>query len=112
MKLTVIIPVSGDISDDIAGDRAALTPLLAPDTKLEFVGLDRGFPTIESEVQALVNGAEVLREAAAAFERGSDGVFVNCFDDPAVFAMLGTGETSGVFQFESGGMRRLLVQLR
>lgn len=86
MKLTIIIPVSGDISDDIAGDRAALTPLLAPDTKLEFVGLDRGFPTIESEAQALVNGAEVLREAAAAFERGSDGVFVNCFDDPAVFA--------------------------
>ena len=47
MKLTVIIPVSGDISDDIAGDRAALTPLPAPDTKLAFAGLDRGCPALE-----------------------------------------------------------------
>lgn len=86
MKLTVIIPVSGDISADVTGNRAVLTPLLAPDTELEFVGLDRGFPTIESETQALVNGPEVLRAAAAAYERGSDGIFIHCFDDPAVYA--------------------------
>lgn len=86
MKLTVIIPVTGDISGDITGNRAVLAPLLAPDTKLEFMGLDRGFSTIESETQLLVNGAEVLRAAAKAYERGSDGIFINCFDDPAVFA--------------------------
>ena len=66
MKLTIIIPVTGEIANDVTGCRSALTPLLSVDTELEFLGLDRGFPTIESETQALVNGAEVLRAAAAA----------------------------------------------
>ncbi len=33
-------------------------------------------------------------------------------DDPGVFAMLSAGETTGVFQLESGGMRRMLSQLQ
>lgn len=86
MKLTIIIPVTGGIASDVTGNRSVLTPLLSVDTELEFVGVDRGFPTIESETQALVNGPEVLRAAAAAYDRGSDGIFVNCFDDPGVYA--------------------------
>ena len=34
------------------------------------------------------------------------------YEDPAVFEMLSSGATGGVFQFESGGMRRMLTQLR
>ena len=33
-------------------------------------------------------------------------------DDPKTFAMLGRGETIGVFQVESGGMRKALVEMR
>ena len=33
-------------------------------------------------------------------------------DDPAVFQMLGQGHSVGVFQFESGGMKRLLTQAK
>ncbi|MGN0665975.1 MAG: DNA polymerase III subunit alpha [Huintestinicola sp.] len=33
-------------------------------------------------------------------------------DDPETFAMLSAGDTTGVFQFESGGMRQLLIKLR
>jgi DNA polymerase III subunit alpha len=33
-------------------------------------------------------------------------------DDQRVFEMFRRGETTGVFQFESGGMRRLLVEMR
>lgn len=33
-------------------------------------------------------------------------------DDPKVFDMLSTGSTDGVFQFESGGMRSVIMQLR
>lgn len=33
-------------------------------------------------------------------------------DDPETFALLCRGETTGVFQLESGGMRRLLVDLK
>ncbi|MEG1773411.1 MAG: DNA polymerase III subunit alpha, partial [Oscillospiraceae bacterium] len=32
-------------------------------------------------------------------------------DDPAVYEMLGKGQTEGVFQFESSGMRQVLMQL-
>ncbi|MEL7472679.1 MAG: DNA polymerase III subunit alpha [Planctomycetota bacterium] len=33
-------------------------------------------------------------------------------DDPRVFSMFQRGDTTGVFQFESGGMRRLLVEMK
>ncbi|WP_188533690.1 DNA polymerase III subunit alpha, partial [Paenibacillus abyssi] len=33
-------------------------------------------------------------------------------DDPATYAMLGKGETTGIFQLESAGMRRVLRELR
>lgn len=34
------------------------------------------------------------------------------FDDPKVFEMLSAGTTDGVFQFESGGMRSVIAQLK
>ncbi|XEC96460.1 DNA polymerase III subunit alpha [Paenibacillus tarimensis] len=33
-------------------------------------------------------------------------------DDPATYAMLGKGETTGIFQLESAGMRRVLKELK
>lgn len=34
------------------------------------------------------------------------------YDDPNVFSLFQRGDTTGVFQFESGGMRRLLVEMK
>ncbi|HHN79072.1 MAG TPA: DNA polymerase III subunit alpha, partial [Phycisphaerales bacterium] len=34
------------------------------------------------------------------------------YDDPNVFALFQRGDTTGVFQFESGGMRRLLLDMK
>ncbi|MFN7022257.1 MAG: DNA polymerase III subunit alpha, partial [Phycisphaerales bacterium] len=34
------------------------------------------------------------------------------YDDPRVFGLFQRADTTGVFQFESGGMRRLLVEMR
>jgi DNA polymerase III subunit alpha len=34
------------------------------------------------------------------------------FDDPRVFGLFQRADTTGVFQFESGGMRRLLVEMK
>ncbi|MCM1524523.1 MAG: DNA polymerase III subunit alpha [Ruminococcus sp.] len=36
---------------------------------------------------------------------------ISC-DDPETYEMLSSGDTSGVFQFESGGMRQLLIKLK
>lgn len=86
MKLTVITPVSGDTRDIGVQSGLVLRPLLHPDTELEFVSLDKGFPAIECELHTAFNAPGIIREAKAAYERGCDGVFVNCFDDPGVFA--------------------------
>ncbi|GIX17814.1 MAG: DNA-directed DNA polymerase [Rhodothalassiaceae bacterium] len=57
----------------------------------------------------------VLRRAAE-FVAGTRGVEVDLdripLDDPATFAMLGRGETAGVFQLESAGMRQVLKELK
>ena len=34
------------------------------------------------------------------------------YDDPKVFELFQRGDTSGIFQFESGGMRKLLVEMQ
>lgn len=86
MKLTIIAPVYGFAADMNAGSAAFLRPYLHPDTELEFLSLKQGFPSVECELHAAFNAPEVVRTAKAAWERGSDGIFVNCFDDPGVFA--------------------------
>ena len=86
MKLTVIIPVSGYTEDIGKNSESIMRKLLHPDTELEFVCIEKGFPAIESDLHAVFNGAEVILAAKAAYERGTDGIFVDCFDDPAVSA--------------------------
>lgn len=86
MKLTAIIPVSGYTEDIGANSQPFLRKILHPDTEVEFVSLAEGFPAIESELHAVFNAPGVVQAAKAAWERGSDGVFVHCFDDPGVLA--------------------------
>ena len=86
MKLTVIIPVTEHASDTEKANGPLLRKLLHPDTQLEFVSIERGFPAIESDLHAVFNGAEIILAAKAAYERGADGIFIDCFDDPAVSA--------------------------
>ena len=56
-----------------------------------------------------------ILERAIAFLRET-GIEVDLeripFDDPVTYAMLGRGDTSGVFQFEGAGMRDVLRQMR
>lgn len=56
----------------------------------------------------------VLNDAQEAIRRADPGFSVAKipFDDPKVFEMLTAGSTDGVFQFESGGMRNVIMQLR
>lgn len=87
MNLAVINPVANlpqNVSDAMKPYLASLT---RPDTEIEYVTLKRGFPSVESDMQGMFNGAEIVREALAAVQRGADGIFVNCFDDPGVQAL-------------------------
>ena len=87
MKLAVINPVANlpqNVSDAMKPYLASLT---RPDTEIEYVTLKRGFPSVESDMHGMFNGAEIVREALDAVQRGADGIFVNCFDDPGVQAL-------------------------
>lgn len=65
--------------------------------KMDFLGL-RNLSVIE-------NAEKLIRQQEPGFSMEHIP-----WDDPQVFQMLAAGESVGVFQFESGGMTRLLVQ--
>ncbi|MEG1525593.1 MAG: DNA polymerase III subunit alpha [Clostridia bacterium] len=57
----------------------------------------------------------VIRDTLAFLEQGGNALPDNAltaYDDPAVYKMIATADTDGVFQLESGGMRQFLTQLR
>ncbi len=60
--------------------------------------------------EAIYHGREAPAEADRA---GSDPLDLEqlTYDDDRVFEMFRLGDTTGVFQFESGGMRRLLTEM-
>ena len=78
-----------------------------PMTTLEELGL------LKIDFLSLAN-LTVLRAAEEMIARHTPGVTCETvpMEDPAVFEMLGRGETEGVFQFESAGMRSVLTGLK
>lgn len=68
--------------------------------KVDFLGL--------STLTVMAKACDLIRE-----RHGLDFHLDNIpLDDPATFALLGRGETAGVFQVEGAGMRRNLVEMK
>lgn len=86
MKLLVIMPTTKNYTEIIEESRVYLKQFLHPKTQLDFVCIEHGFPSVESELHAAFNAPDVIRAAQQAEKDGYDGVFVNCFDDPGVYA--------------------------
>lgn len=85
--------------------------------KMDFLGL-RTLSVIE-RARALITGAmdEAAIYKAVGREVGDGGPHPLdldrlTYDNPTVFEMFSRGDTTGVFQFESGGMRRLLMEMK
>jgi DNA polymerase-3 subunit alpha len=85
--------------------------------KMDFLGL-RTLSVVERAKKLIREGlAEKEIWAAVGRVKGDGGPHpldlerLN-FDDQAVFEVFRRGDTTGVFQFESGGMRRLLVEMK
>ena len=87
------------------GDGAAVTQF--PMTTLEELGLLKMDFLGLRNLTVIADCEKMIRGREPAFSMDAIP-----YDDPAVFAMLSKGHTEGVFQFESGGMRNVLVQLR
>jgi len=68
--------------------------------KFDFLGLRN--LTVIAATLALIEGQQKAAPDISALD----------FDDPATYALLAAGDTTGVFQLESSGMKDLLVRLR
>ncbi|MHA7814258.1 MAG: DNA polymerase III subunit alpha [Phycisphaerales bacterium] len=85
--------------------------------KMDFLGL-RTLSVIErakSIIQACFTEEQVWEAVGKKKKKGVDhplDLERLKFDDKNVFGMFQRGDTTGVFQFESGGMRRLLTEMK
>ncbi|MFG0328857.1 MAG: DNA polymerase III subunit alpha [Phycisphaerales bacterium] len=83
--------------------------------KMDFLGL-RTLSIIERS-KALIRESlteEVIRETLGVTDPDQDALDLELlsYDDPRVFELFQRGDTAGVFQFESGGMRKLLMEMK
>ncbi|MEO0511486.1 MAG: DNA polymerase III subunit alpha [Planctomycetota bacterium] len=85
--------------------------------KMDFLGL-RTLSIIEGAKRRILDGLPDDRVYAAVGRTPGDGgphpldLDRLTHDDPLVFQTFQRGDTTGVFQFESGGMRRLLIEMK
>ena len=86
MKISIITPVRDPDSDYIQNIKHYFASLSGGEVELEYLNIELGFPYVESELHGLFNGTLAVSLAAKAAVSGADGVFLNCFDDPAVQA--------------------------
>ena len=70
--------------------------------------------TVNGSAQANASGDRALEGVASGGGGGGDALDLErlTYDDPKVLDLFRRGETAGVFQFESGGMRNLLMAMK
>ena len=84
MKIKNIIPVTGPV---ITPEMIKyIRKYLSPDTELSTSQIKVDTPSIECEYDEAMAGPDVLRLCKEAEAEGCDGIFINCFGDPAVKA--------------------------
>ena len=87
------------VNDDVAVTQYTMTTLEELGLlKMDFLGI--------RNLTVIKDAEEMIRRKHPSFRMKSIP-----YDDPDVFAMMGAGETSGVFQFESAGMRGVLQRM-
>lgn len=93
MRIKIITPVVDPPEELTTGMGRYLSRFLRKDTEIVFQSIAKGFRSIETEAQGIMNGNEILRLVMNAQGENLDGIFINCFDDPAVTA---ARELSGI----------------
>ncbi|MBA1336187.1 MAG: hypothetical protein HPY66_2431 [Firmicutes bacterium] len=87
LKIKFIAAVTGVSGGKKDLQKRYLEKYISSGTDIHFEDVAYGFPSIESETHGIFNAMEIIRKALLAEEEGYDGIFVNCFDDPGVFAL-------------------------
>lgn len=85
MKRKVISPVTQSEKEHSEEERY-LQSIVRPDVQIELLSIHHGFPSVESVLSRTVNAAELTVELLHQDLHNTDGIFINCFDDPGVTA--------------------------
>ncbi|MBQ9015273.1 MAG: aspartate/glutamate racemase family protein [Firmicutes bacterium] len=93
MKIAIIQAVTGLSGDVIAEDEAYIKGHLRESTEITTELLSTGFSSVETAAQTVINGAKIIEKVLEIQNKGYDGIFINCFDDPGV---LGAREVSNI----------------
>ena len=100
MKIKNIIPVTGPV---ITPEMIKyIRKYLSPDTELSTSQIKVGTPSIECEYDEAMAGPDVLRLCKEAEAEGCDGIFINCFGDPAVKA-------TTIYRMEESSLTQILT---
>jgi len=84
MKIRVILPIITDAFNQEVEEE--IKQFKAPDMEIELVNLEKGPQSIESYYDEMVASYEIVEKVLQAQGEGCDGVFIDCFGDPAVDA--------------------------
>jgi len=104
LKIRVVIPIMGLSKEAVEERLRYLREIAETGTEVDAVQIAEGPPAIESEVDNVEAGPEVLRLVKEAEEEGCDAVIIWCGGDPAIDAarelvnipVIGPGESMRV----------------
>ena len=100
MKIMFLIRVTANFEQKKKEIEGYLKKYIRPDTNIVFRQISKGFPSIESDLQGMFNGCQVVEEVLQAGE-SFDGIYVNCFDDPGVYACRELGRLPVIGPYQS-----------
>ena len=86
MKIRLIIPITGLTPDAIEERLAYLRTIAAPGTEVDAVQVSVGPPAIESKVDEVIAGPDILRLVGEAEAEECDAAIVWCGSDPSLEA--------------------------
>jgi len=84
MKIKIVVPIITNVFNNEIIREA--NQFKSQDTEVEVVNLDKGTASIESNYDEILAGPDIVKKVKKAEEDGFDGVFIDCFGDPAVDA--------------------------
>lgn len=86
MKIKIINPDYGMTAEELAERVDILRSVVRPDTVLDMVCLQKHQVIIDSALDIILAGAEIVELAMLAEQTGFDAVVLYCFSDPALMA--------------------------
>jgi len=86
LKIRIVVPITGLSKDAVEERLRYLREIAEPGTEVDAVQIAEGPPAIESEVDGIEAGPEILRLVKEAEVEGCDAVIIWCGGDPALGA--------------------------